>query len=119
MIPTLSLPVSLVGAIALLWAFGYSLDNISLLGITLAVGLVVDDAIVMLENIIRHVEDGMPPFQAALRGSREVGFTILSISTSLIAVFIPIFFMPGVIGLLFHEFAVVWRWRSSSRPSSR
>ena len=107
MIPTLSLPVSLVGAIALLWAFGYSLDNISLLGITLAVGLVVDDAIVMLENIIRHVEDGMPPFQAALRGSREVGFTILSISTSLIAVFIPIFFMPGVIGLLFHEFAVV------------
>jgi HAE1 family hydrophobic/amphiphilic exporter-1 len=106
-IPTLSLPVSLLGAIALLWAFGYTLDNISLLGLTLAVGLVVDDAIVMLENIMRHVEDGVPPFQAALRGSREVGFTILSISTSLIAVFIPIFFMPGVIGLLFHEFAVV------------
>jgi HAE1 family hydrophobic/amphiphilic exporter-1 len=106
-IPTLSLPVSLVGAVALLWGFGYSLDNISLLGLTLAVGLVVDDAIVMLENIIRHVEDGVPPFQAALRGSREVGFTIISISTSLIAVFIPIFFMPGVIGLLFHEFAVV------------
>ena len=106
-IPTLSLPVSLVGAVALLWAFGYTLDNISLLGLTLAVGLVVDDAIVMLENIMRHVENGEPPFQAALRGSREVGFTILSISTSLIAVFIPIFFMPGVIGLLFHEFAVV------------
>ncbi len=106
-IPTLSLPVSLVGAISLLWAFGYSLDNISLLGITLAVGLVVDDAIVMLENIMRHVEAGEPPFQAALRGSREVGFTIISISTSLVAVFIPIFFMPGVIGLLFHEFAVV------------
>jgi HAE1 family hydrophobic/amphiphilic exporter-1 len=106
-IPTLSLPVSLLGAIALLAAFGYTLDNISLLGMTLAVGLVVDDAIVMLENIIRHVEEGVPPFQAALRGSREVGFTILSISTSLIAVFIPIFFMPGVIGLLFHEFAVV------------
>ena len=106
-IPTLSLPVSLVGAIALLWALGYTLDNISLLGITLAVGLVVDDAIVMLENIMRHVEEGVPPFQAALRGSREVGFTILSISSSLIAVFIPIFFMPGVIGLLFHEFAVV------------
>jgi HAE1 family hydrophobic/amphiphilic exporter-1 len=68
---------------------------------------VVDDAIVMLENIMRHVEEGVPPFQAALRGSREVGFTILSISTSLIAVFIPIFFMPGVIGLLFHEFAVI------------
>jgi HAE1 family hydrophobic/amphiphilic exporter-1 len=106
-IPTLSLPVSLVGAISLLWAFGYTIDNISLLGLTLAVGLVVDDAIVMLENIIRHVEEGMPPFQAALRGSREVGFTIISISTSLIAVFIPIFFMPGVIGLLFHEFAVI------------
>ena len=107
MIPTLSLPVSLVGAVALLWAFGYSLDNVSLLGLTLAVGLVVDDAIVMLENIMRHVEEGMAPFQAALTGSREVGFTILSISSSLIAVFIPIFFMPGVIGLLFHEFAVV------------
>ena len=107
LIPTLSLPVSLIGAVAFLWAFGYSLDNISLLGLTLAVGLVVDDAIVMLENIMRHVEEGVPPFQAALRGSREVGFTIISISTSLIAVFIPIFFMPGVIGLLFHEFAVV------------
>ena len=107
LIPTLSLPVSLLGAIALLWAFGYSLDNISLLGLTLAVGLVVDDAIVMLENIMRHVEEGMAPFQAALQGSREVAFTIISISTSLVAVFIPIFFMPGVIGLLFHEFAVV------------
>jgi len=106
-IPAMSLPVSLVGAVALLWGLNYSLDNISLLGLTLAVGLVVDDAIVVLENIIRHVERGEPPFQAALRGAREVGFTIISISTSLIAVFIPIFFMPGVIGLLFHEFAVV------------
>ena len=106
-IPTLSLPVSLLGALAMLWAFGFTIDNISLLGLTLAVGLVVDDAIVMLENIMRHVENGEPPFQAALRGSREVGFTILSISISLIAVFIPIFFMPGVIGLLFHEFAVI------------
>lgn len=106
-IPTLSLPVSLVGAVALLWGAGYTLDNVSLLGLTLAVGLVVDDAIVMLENIMRHVEEGVPPFQAALRGSREVGFTIISISTSLVAVFIPIFFMPGVIGLLFHEFAVI------------
>ncbi len=106
-IPTLSLPISLIGAIALLWGLNYSLDNISLLGLTLAVGLVVDDAIVMLENIIRYVEAGMDPFQAALKGSREVGFTILSISSSLIAVFIPIFFMPGVIGLLFHEFAVI------------
>ncbi len=106
-IPALSLPVSLVGAVALLWGLSYSLDNISLLGLTLAVGLVVDDAIVVLENIIRHVEHGEESFQAALRGAREVGFTIISISTSLIAVFIPIFFMPGVIGLLFHEFAVV------------
>jgi HAE1 family hydrophobic/amphiphilic exporter-1 len=106
-IPTLSLPVSLIGALSLLYAGGYSLDNISLLGITLAVGLVVDDAIVMLENIYRHVEDGMPPFAAAIRGAREMTFTILSISVSLVAVLIPIFFMPGVIGLLFHEFAVV------------
>ncbi len=106
-IPTLSLPVSLIGALSLLYAGGYSLDNISLLGITLAVGLVVDDAIVMLENIVRHVEDGMAPFAAAIRGAREMTFTILSISVSLVAVLIPIFFMPGVIGLLFHEFAVV------------
>ncbi|MBQ0932012.1 efflux RND transporter permease subunit [Ideonella sp. 4Y16] len=107
LIPTLSLPVSLIGAISLLYAGGYSLDNISLLGITLAVGLVVDDAIVMLENIVRHVEDGMAPFEAAIRGAREMSFTIVSISVSLVAVLIPIFFMPGVIGLLFHEFAVV------------
>ncbi len=106
-IPALSLPVSLLGAVALLYAFGYSIDNISLLGITLAVGLVVDDAIVMLENIVRHIEAGMAPFEAALKGSREVAFTIMSISISLVAVFIPVFFMPGVIGLLFHEFAVV------------
>ena len=106
-IPTLSLPISLMGAVALLWGLNYSLDNISLLGLTLAVGLVVDDAIVVLENIIRHVEKGEEPFSAALRGAREVSFTIISISVSLVAVFIPIFFMPGVIGLLFHEFAVV------------
>ncbi|MEN3362781.1 MAG: hypothetical protein V7606_55 [Burkholderiales bacterium] len=106
-IPSVTLPISLIGAVALLYAFGYSLDNISLLGITLAVGLVVDDAIVVLENIVRHIEDGMEPFKAALVGSKEMGFTIVSISVSLVAVFIPIFFMPGVIGLLFHEFAVV------------
>ncbi|MBU1359454.1 MAG: efflux RND transporter permease subunit [Gammaproteobacteria bacterium] len=107
LIPALTIPISLIGAVALLYAFGYSLDNVSLLGITLAVGLVVDDAIVVLENIMRYVEKGMDPMAAALRGSREVGFTIVSISISLVAVFIPIFFMPGVIGLLFHEFAVV------------
>jgi HAE1 family hydrophobic/amphiphilic exporter-1 len=107
LIPAATIPISLIGAVALLYAFGYSLDNVSLLGITLAVGLVVDDAIVVLENIMRYVEKGMHPMAAALRGAREVGFTIVSISISLVAVFIPIFFMPGVIGLLFHEFAVV------------
>ena len=107
LIPTLSLPISLIGALTLLFALGYSLDNISLLGITLAVGLVVDDAIVMLENIVRHIDDGMAPFEASIRGAREMAFTIMSISISLIAVLIPIFFRPGVIGMLFHEFAVV------------
>jgi hydrophobic/amphiphilic exporter-1 (mainly G- bacteria), HAE1 family len=106
-IPALSLPVSLVGAFFLMYWLGYSLDNVSLLGITLAVGLVVDDSIVVLENIVRYVEEGMPPLKAALKGSKEVGFTIISISISLVAVFIPIFFMPGPIGLLFREFAVV------------
>ncbi|MEO5692761.1 MAG: efflux RND transporter permease subunit [Usitatibacter sp.] len=106
-IPALSLPISLIGTLALMKALDLSLDNVSLLGITLAVGLVVDDAIVMLENIVRHIEDGMEPFEAAIRGSREVGFTIVSISISLVAVFIPIFFMPGVIGGLFREFAIV------------
>ncbi|SCU75022.1 multidrug efflux system, subunit C [Cupriavidus necator] len=107
LIPAVSLPISLIGTVALMKAFGYSLDNVSLLAITLAVGLVVDDAIVMLENIVRHIEEGVAPLKAALVGSREMGFTILSISISLVAVFIPIFFMPGVIGLLFHEFAAV------------
>jgi HAE1 family hydrophobic/amphiphilic exporter-1 len=107
LIPAMSLPVSLIGAFFLMYWLGYSLDNISLLGITLAVGLVVDDSIVVLENIMRYVEHGMPPLKAALKGSKEVGFTIISISISLVAVFIPIFFMPGPIGLLFREFAVV------------
>ena len=107
LIPAVTMPISLIGAVALLYAFGYSLDNVSLLGITLAVGLVVDDAIVVLENIVRHIEDGLSPMQASLVGAKEMGFTIVSISVSLVAVFIPIFFMPGVIGLLFHEFAVV------------
>jgi HAE1 family hydrophobic/amphiphilic exporter-1 len=106
-IPAITMPISLLGALSLLFWLGYSLDNISLLGITLAVGLVVDDAIVVLENIVRHIEMGKKPMRAALDGSREMGFTIVSISVSLVAVFIPIFFMPGVIGLLFHEFAVI------------
>ncbi|OQA30837.1 MAG: Multidrug resistance protein MdtC [Betaproteobacteria bacterium ADurb.Bin341] len=107
LIPALSLPISLLGTVALMRALDYSLDNISLLAITLAVGLVVDDAIVMLENIVRHIEEGQTPLHAALIGSREMSFTIISISVSLVAVFIPIFFMPGVIGMLFHEFAAV------------
>ena len=106
-IPAVTMPISLLGALSLLYALGYSLDNISLLGITLAVGLVVDDAIVVLENIVRHIEMGKKPLRASLEGAREMGFTIISISISLVAVFIPIFFMPGVIGLLFHEFAVI------------
>ena len=106
LIPSVTLPISLIGTLALLYVLGYSLDNISLLGLTLSIGLVVDDAIVVLENIMRHIEDGMPVLEAAIKGSHEVSFTIISISLSLVAVFIPIFFMPGVIGLLFHEFAI-------------
>ena len=106
-IPSISLPISLIGAFFVFYFMGYSLDNISLLGITLAVGLVVDDAIVVLENIMRYIEGGMSPLKAALKGSKEVGFTIVSISLSLVAVFIPLFFMEGPIGLLFREFAVV------------
>ncbi len=106
-IPAVTLPLSLLGAMILFHWCGYSLNNVSLLGITLAVGLVVDDAIVVLENIVHHTEKGETPMQAALAGAREMGFTIVSISVSLVAVFIPIFFMPGVIGLLFREFAVV------------
>ncbi len=107
LIPALSLPISLLSTVALMRVFDYTLDNISLLAITLAVGLVVDDAIVMLENIVRHTEKGLSPMQAALHGSREITFTIISISISLVAVFIPVFFMPGVIGMMFHEFAAV------------
>ena len=106
-IPALALPVSLVGTCAFMYVFGYSIDNISLLAITLAVGFVVDDAIVMLENIMRHIENGMRPFEAALKGSREIGFTILSITFSLVAVFIPVLLMGGVVGRIFREFAIV------------
>ncbi|MGE5506668.1 MAG: efflux RND transporter permease subunit [Actinomycetota bacterium] len=106
-IPAIAMPVSLVATLGGMAAFGFSLDNISLLGLTLAVGLVVDDAIVMLENIQRHVDEGMAAFEAALKGAREIGFTIVSITASLIAVFIPILAMGGVIGRIFHEFAVV------------
>ncbi|MBL0278684.1 MAG: efflux RND transporter permease subunit [Anaeromyxobacter sp.] len=105
-IPSLALPVSLVGTFAVMWWAGYSLDNLSLMALTLAVGFVVDDAIVMLENVVRHLEMGKPPLRAALDGSREVAFTIVSMTISLAAVFLPILFMGGLVGRLFHEFAV-------------
>ena len=106
LIPALALPVSLIGACAFMYVFGFSIDNISLLAITLSVGFVVDDAIVMLENITRHIDGGMKPFDAALKGSKEIAFTILSITFSLAAVFIPVLLMSGVVGRVFHEFAV-------------
>ena len=105
-IPSLALPMSIIGTFSVMYPLDYSLDNLSLMALTLAVGFVVDDAIVMLENIVRHLEMGKPPMQAALDGAHEVGFTILSMTLSLAAVFIPILFMGGIIGKLFHEFAV-------------
>jgi HAE1 family hydrophobic/amphiphilic exporter-1 len=106
-IPSTAVPMSLVGTFALMYLFGYSLDNLSLMALVLAVGFVVDDAIVMLENIVRHMEMGKTPWQAALDGSREIGFTIVSMTISLVAVFIPVFFLGGLIGRLFQEFAAV------------
>jgi HAE1 family hydrophobic/amphiphilic exporter-1 len=105
-IPALALPISVIGTFAVMHALGYSLDNLSLLALTLAVGFVVDDAIVMLENIVRHIELGETPLQAAIKGSREIGFTIISMTVSLVAVFIPVMFMSGIVGRLLHEFAV-------------
>ncbi len=105
-IPSLALPMSIVGTFAAMYLLGYSLDNLSLMALTLSVGFVVDDAIVMLENIMRHIEEGLSPFEAALKGSREIGFTIISMTLSLSAVFIPVLFMSGILGRLLHEFAV-------------
>ncbi len=105
-IPSLALPMSLIGTFAVMALLGYSLDNLSLMALTLCVGFVVDDAIVMLENIVRHMEMGEPPMEAALKGSREIGFTIISMTLSLSAVFIPVLFMSGLLGRLLHEFAV-------------
>jgi len=106
-IPSVSVPVSLIATFGAMHLLGYSLDNLSLMGLTIATGFVVDDAIVVIENITRHIEGGMQPMRAALRGAEEIGFTVLSMSVSLIAVFIPILLMPGIIGRLFREFAVV------------
>jgi multidrug efflux pump len=106
LIPSLSVPLSLVGTLAVMYAWGFSLDNLSLMALTIATGFVVDDAIVMIENIARLVEDGMAPMQAALAGSAQIGFTIISLTVSLLAVLIPLLFMGDVVGRLFHEFAI-------------
>jgi multidrug efflux pump len=106
LIPSVAVPVSLIGTFAVMYLFGYSLDNLSLMALTISTGFVVDDAIVVMENISRHLEAGMEPFAAALQGAREIGFTVFSISMSLIAVFIPILMMGGIVGRLFREFAV-------------
>ena len=105
-IPSLALPIALIGTFAGMALMGYSIDNLSLMALTLSVGFVVDDAIVMLENIVRHIEEGEKPYEAAMNGSAEIGFTILSMTLSLAAVFIPIVFMSGIVGRLLHEFAV-------------
>jgi HAE1 family hydrophobic/amphiphilic exporter-1 len=105
-IPGVTVPLALFGTAGLMYVLGYSLDNLSLMALTIAVGFVVDDAIVMLENIYRHIEEGLPPFEAAIKGAGEIGFTILSISISLVAVFIPLLLMSGIVGRLFREFAV-------------
>ena len=105
-IPSITVPLALVGTCALMYLAGFSLDNLSLMGLSIAVGFVVDDAIVMLENIQRHIEEGLGPLQAALKGSGEIGFTILSISLSLVAVFIPLLLMGGIVGRIFREFAI-------------
>ena len=105
-IPGITVPLALFGTAALMYVIGYSLDNLSLMALTIAVGFVVDDAIVMLENIYRHIEEGLTPYEAAIKGAGEIGFTILSISISLVAVFIPLLLMSGIVGRLFREFAV-------------
>ncbi len=106
-IPSVAVPLSLIGTFGVMYLCNYSLDNLSLMALTICTGFVVDDAIVVIENITRHIENGMKPFEAALKGSSEIGFTVLSMSTSLVAVFIPILLMPGIVGRLFREFAVV------------
>ncbi|MGB2669342.1 MAG: multidrug efflux RND transporter permease subunit [Candidatus Acidiferrum sp.] len=106
-IPSVAVPLSLVGTFGIMYLCGYSLDNLSLMALTICTGFVVDDAIVVIENITRHIENGMKPYEAAMKGSSEIGFTVLSMSTSLVAVFIPILMMPGIVGRLFREFAIV------------
>ena len=105
-IPEIAVPLSLIGTFGVMYLLGYTLDNLSLMALTISTGFVVDDAIVVIENITRHLEQGMTPMQAALQGAEEIGFTVLSMSISLIAVFIPILLMGGIVGRLFREFAV-------------
>ncbi len=105
-IPSIAVPVSLIGTFGVMYLLGYSLDNLSLMALTISTGFVVDDAIVVIENITRYLEQGMAPFQAALKGAREIGFTVITMSTSLVAVFIPLLLMGGIVGRLFREFAV-------------
>ena len=106
LIPAVAVPISLIGTFGIMYLCGYSLDNLSLMALTIATGFVVDDAVVVLENVSRHIEEGLTPFEAAIRGAREVGFTVISMSISLVAVFVPILLMGGIIGRLFREFAV-------------
>ena len=101
-----ALPLSLIATFGVMWFCGFSLDNLSLMALTIGTGFVVDDAIVMIENIVRHIEDGESPLDAALRGAREIGFTVISLTMSLIAVFIPLLFMTGLVGRMFREFAL-------------
>src|SRR6516225_2930760 len=106
-IPSVAVPLSLVGTFGLMYLFGYSIDNLSLMALTICTGFVVDDAIVVIENISRHMENGLGPYHATMKGCGEIGFTVLSMSASLVAVFIPILMMSGIVGRLFREFAVV------------
>src|SRR5262249_52601564 len=106
-IPSVAVPISLIGTFGVMYLLNYSIDNLSLMALTISTGFVVDDAIVVIENISRFLEQGMRPFAAALRGAKEIGFTVISMSVSLVAVFIPLLMMGGVVGRLFREFAVV------------
>src|SRR5205809_5847430 len=105
-IPSIAVPLSLVGTFGAMYLLGYSLNNLTLMALTISTGFVVDDAIVMIENIVRYIEEGTPPLQAALKGAEQIGFTIVSLSISLIAVLIPLLFMGDIVGRLFREFAV-------------
>ena len=119
-IPGVAVPLSLIGTFGVMYLLGYSLNNLSLMALTISTGFVVDDAIVMIENISRYIEEGEQPFEAALKGAQQIGFTIVSLTVSLVAVLIPLLFMGGVIGRLFREFAVTLshRHRASRRVLS-